>query len=192
MRRVAITGAGSVNALALDVPGTWAALAEARIGIGPLDFADVDRLTIRIGGQIRDWQAETRFARQEIALFDRATQFAVVAAAQATAQAGLTLTEGESLRAGVVMGTAGGGYTTIDDSYRTVYPQGKNRVHPFTIPRLMHNAAAAHLAMRHGLRGPAFTVSTACASSNHAMGQAFQMVRAGVADVMLTGGAEAT
>lgn len=192
MRRVAITGAGTVNALAGDVAGTLAGMTAGRVAIGPLEFVDVDRLTIRIGGQIHDWDAEAQFSRQEIALYDRATQFAVKAAAEAVAHAGLTLTEAETLRAGVIMGTAGGGYNTIDDSYRTVYPQGKNRVHPFTIPRLMHNAPAAHLAMRHGLRGPSFAVSTACASSNHAMGLAFQMVRSGAADVMLTGGSEAT
>lgn len=192
MRRVAITGAGTVNALAQDVPGTLAAMAEGRVAIGPLEFPDVERLSIRIGAQLPDWTPEARFTRQEIALFDRTTQFAVVAAAEAVAQAGLSLSEAETLRAGVIMGTGGGGYTTIDDSYRAVYAQGKNRVHPFTIPRLMHNAAAAHMAMKHGLRGPSFTVSTACASSNHAMGLAFQMVRSGATEVMLTGGSEAT
>ncbi|MCC0075839.1 MAG: beta-ketoacyl-[acyl-carrier-protein] synthase family protein [Rhodobacter sp.] len=191
-RRVAITGAGTVNALGGDVPSTLVALAAGRVAIGPLAFDEVERLSIRIGGQIRDWDAEGRFDRQELALYDRATQFAVEAARQAVADAGLTLTEGESLRAGVVMGTGGGGYTTIDDAYRAVHAQGKNRVHPFTIPRLMHNAAAAHLAMRHALKGPSFTVSSACASSNHAMGLAFQMVRSGACDVMLTGGSEAT
>ncbi|MCA0203208.1 MAG: beta-ketoacyl-[acyl-carrier-protein] synthase family protein [Proteobacteria bacterium] len=191
-RRVAITGAGSVNALALDVPGTYAALAAGRVAIGPLEFEDVERLSVRIGGQIRDWDAEARHSRQELALYDRAVQFALEAGRQAVAQSGLTLAPDEALRAGVVMGTGGGGYTTIDDSYRAVHVEGKNRVHPFTIPRLMHAAAAAHLAMRHGLKGPAFTVSTACASSNHAMGQAFQMIRSGAADVMLAGGAEAT
>ncbi|WP_417587640.1 beta-ketoacyl-[acyl-carrier-protein] synthase family protein [Pararhodobacter oceanensis] len=192
MRRVAITGAGSVNALAADVPGTLKALAAGQVGIGALDVPEVERLSIRIGAQIHDWDAEARFSRQEIALYDRATQFAVEAGAQACTAAGLQLTEAETLRAGVILGTGGGGYTTIDESYRAVYPGGRNRVHPFTIPRLMHNAAAAHLAMRHGLKGPSFTVSTACASSNHAMGLAFQMVRSGAAEVILTGGAEAT
>jgi len=191
-RRVAITGAGTVNALAPDVPGTLAALTEGRVAIGPMAFEEIERLAVQIGAQIRDWDAEARFTRQELSLYDRAVQFAVEAGRQAVAQAGLCLTEAESLRAGVVMGTGGGGYTTIDDSYRAVHAQGKNRVHPFTIPRLMHNAAAAHLAMRHGLKGPSFTVSTACASSNHAMGLAFQMVRSGAAPVMLAGGAEAT
>lgn len=191
-RRVAITGAGSVNALALDVPGTFAALAAGHVAIGPMEFQDIDRLSVRIGGQIRGWDAEARFSRQELALYDRAVQFALESGRQAVAQAGLVLAGDEALRAGVIMGTGGGGYTTIDESYRAVHVEGRNRVHPFTIPRLMHSAAAAHLALRHGLKGPAFTVSTACASSNHAMGLAFQMIRSGAAEVMLTGGAEAT
>lgn len=191
-RRVAITGAGSVNALAPDVPGTFAALAAGRVAIGPMAFDEIDRLSVRIGAQIRDWDAAARFGRQELALYDRAVQFALESGRQAVAQAGLSLTGDKALRAGVILGTAGGGYTTIDESYRAVHAEGRNRVHPFTIPRLMHSAAAAHLAMRHGLKGPAFTVSTACASSNHAMGLAFQMIRSGAAEVMLAGGAEAT
>lgn len=193
MRRVAITGAGTVNPLGLSVPETFAALAAGRVAIGPLrDLPDLERLAVRIGAQVAGWDAAARFSRAELVLLDRYAQFAVEAARQAVAQAGLALTEGESLRAGAVLGTGGGGYTTIDESYRAVWPEGKNRVHPFTIPRLMHNAAAGHLALRHGLRGPVFTVSTACASSNHALGLAFQLVRAGAAEVMLAGGAEAT
>lgn len=191
-RRVAITGAGTVNPLGLTVPQTWAAMAEGRVAIGPLDVPDLERLAIRIGAQVQGWQPEARFSRGDLALLDRYAQFAVEAAAQAVAQAGLVLSEAEGLRAGAVLGTGGGGYTTIDAAYRAVWPEGRTRVHPFTIPRLMHNAAAGHLALRHGLRGPVFTVSTACASSNHAIGLAFQMVRAGAAEVMLAGGAEAT
>ena len=104
---------------------------------------------------------------------------------------GLDLSEAEQLRAGVVLGTAGGGNLTVDDNYRTVYEEGKNRVHPFVVPRLMHNAAASHVSMEFGLKGPGFTTSTACASANHAMGQALMMIRAGMADIMLTGGSEA-
>lgn len=192
MKRVVITGAGTVNALAGDVAGTLAAFRDGRSAIGPLDFPEVERLSIRIGGQIRGWEAEARHTRSELALFDRVTQFALESARQAIAQAGLGIDEELALASGVVLGTGGGGYNTIDESYRAVHAQGKNRVHPFTIPKLMHNAAAAHVAMRHGLKGPALTVSTACASSNHAMGLAFQIVRAGGARVMLAGGAEAT
>lgn len=193
MRRVAITGAGTVNPLGQTPAQTFAAMQAGRVAIGPLaGLPDLDRLSVRIGAQVRDWRPEDRFDRQELALLDRYAQFAVEAARQAVAQSGLVVDADLAPRAGAVLGTGGGGYTTIDDSYRAVHVEGKNRVHPFTIPRLMHNAAAGHLALRHGLKGPVFTVSTACASSNHAMGLAFQLVRSGAAEVMLAGGAEAT
>ena len=191
MRRVAITGAGTVNALGLDVPTTLAAMREGRCGIGPLDFRDVERLQIRIGAQVRDFDPETRFNRQQLSLYDRFTQFTLVAAREAIGQSGLEFSGALADRAGVVLGTAGGGVNTWDENYRTVYEEGKNRVHPFVIPKLMNNAAASHVSMEWNLRGPTFSVSTACASSNHAMGQAFQMVRAGLADAMVTGGSEA-
>ena len=190
MRRVVITGAGTVNALASDVAGTYAAFAEGRCGIAALDIRDKDRLGIQIGGQVRDWQAETLFSRQEITLYDRFTQFTLVAARQAIAQAGLSFDGDLGDDSGVVLGTAAGGVNTWDESYRAVYAEGKNRVHPFVVPKLMNSAAASHVAMQFGLRGPSFSVSTACASSNHAMGLAFQAIRGGGAKVMVTGGSE--
>ena len=193
MRRVVITGAGTINPLGHSVAETFAAMAAGHVAIGPLaGLADLDRLSIRIGAQVKGFDPAAHFQPTEMSMLDRFAQFAVVAAGQAVAQAGLALSEAEGLRAGAVLGTGGGGYTTIDDSYRAVYPGGRNRVHPFTIPRLMHNAAVGHLARLHGLKGPVLTVSTACASSNHALGLAAQMIRAGAADVMLSGGAEAT
>ena len=191
LRRVVITGAGTINALGHDVPTTMEAFRQGRCGIGPLEFRDVDRLSIQIGAQVHPWQAEDYFNRQQILLYDKFTQFALLAAKQAVAQAGLDFQGALGLRSGVVLGTAGGGLNTWDENYRTVYEEGKNRVHPFVVPKLMNNAAASHVSMEFGLRGPAFTVATACASSNHAMGLAFQMIRSGGAQVMLTGGSEA-
>ena len=191
MKRVAITGAGTVNALALDVPGTLAALREGRCGIGALDIRDKERLGVGIGAQVLGWHPEVHFNRQQIALYDRFTQFTLHAAREAIAQSGLTFDGALGLASGVVLGTAGGGVTTWDENYRAVYEEGKNRVHPFVVPRLMNNAAASHVSMEWGLRGPVFSVSTACASANHAMGLAFQMVRSGAAPVMVTGGSEA-
>lgn len=191
MQRVVITGAGTVNPLGHDVAQTFDAFREGRCAIGPMDIRDVDRLTVRIGAQVRDWRAEDHFDARQIALYDRSTQFAVVAAAQAVAQSGLRFDDDLALRAGVVLGTAGGGLTTTDDNYRAVYEERKDRVHPLVVPRLMNSASTSHLSMIHGLKGPAFSISTACASSNHAMGLAFQMVRSGAAPVMLTGGTEA-
>jgi len=190
MKRVVITGAGTINALGLSVPETLAAMREGKCGIGPLEFRDVERLAIRIGGQVRGFEAEGRYNRQQIALYDRFTQFTLTAAREAIEQSGLTFTDELAARAGVVLGTAGGGVSTWDDNYRAVYEEGKNRVHPFVVPKLMNNAAASHVSMEWNLRGPSFTVSTACASSNHAMAQAFAMVRSGMSPVMVTGGSE--
>ncbi|HHS94255.1 MAG TPA: beta-ketoacyl-[acyl-carrier-protein] synthase family protein [Rhodobacterales bacterium] len=191
MRRVVMTGAGTINALGANIADTKAALAEGRSGIGPLDFADVDRLTVRIGAQIRDYDPGAHFNRQQIALYDRFTQFALLAAREALGQAGLTFNGESADRAGVILGNSGGGLNTLDDNYRTVYEEGKNRVHPFVVPKLMNNAAASQVSMAWNLRGPSFTVASACASSNHAMGQALLMIRSGMADVMVTGGSEA-
>jgi nodulation protein E len=188
MRRVVITGAGTVNALAHDLPGTFAALARGQGGIGPLTFRDADRLAIRIGAEVRDWQPQG-LPPDKLPLYDRVTQYALVAGAEAMAMAGLP--DGLGPRAGVILGTAAGGIQTWEDSYRAVFAEGKSRVSPLTVPRLMLNAPAAHLSIRHGLTGPVLAVSSACASANHAMGLAFQQVRMGAADVMLTGGAEA-
>ncbi|QPH54571.1 beta-ketoacyl-[acyl-carrier-protein] synthase family protein [Pontivivens ytuae] len=190
MRRVVITGQGAISALGRGADAALAAMRDGLSGIGELDFRDVDRLSIRIGGQVRDYDPAAHFSRQEITLYDPFTQFALIAAEEAIAQSGVTLDEATAPRAGVVLGNSGGGLQTIDENYRTVYEEAKNRVHPFVIPRLMNNAAASHISMKHGAQGPTFTVSTACASSNHAMGQAFEMIRSGVADVMVTGGSE--
>ena len=190
MKRVVITGAGTINALGHSVPETLEAMREGRCGIGPLEFRDVERLSIQIGGQVRGFGAEGRFNRQQMTLYDRFTQFTLAAAKEALAQAGLEFSGELSARSGVVLGTAGGGVGTWDDNYRSVYEDGKNRVHPFVVPKLMNNAAASHVSMEYNLKGPSFTVSTACASSNHAMALAFQMVRSGMAPAMVTGGSE--
>ncbi|MEY8827632.1 beta-ketoacyl synthase [Sedimentitalea sp. XS_ASV28] len=190
MHRVVITGAGTINALGHSVPETLAAMREGRCGIGELEFRDVERLSIRIGGQVRGFEAEGRFNRQQLSLYDRFTQFTLTAAKEAITQSGLEFHGDISARSGVVLGTAGGGVSTWDDNYRSVYEDGKNRVHPFVVPKLMNNAAASHVSMQYNLKGPSFTVSTACASSNHAMAQAFAMVRSGMAPAMITGGSE--
>ncbi|MDX5350774.1 MAG: beta-ketoacyl-[acyl-carrier-protein] synthase family protein [Paracoccaceae bacterium] len=188
MRRVVVTGLGTVNALALDVPGTFAAFRAGRTAIGPLGFRDAERLTIRVGAEVRDWD-EGRFTSSQLALYDRVTQYAMVAGDEALAMAGLAGPLGP--RAGVILGTAAGGIRTWEDRSRAVFAEGRNRVPPLVVPRLMHNAVASHLSIRHGAAGPVLSVSSACASANHALGLALQQIRAGAADVMLAGGAEA-
>ena len=190
MKRVVITGAGTVNALGLTVPDTLEAMREGRCGIGQLAFQDVERLSIQIGAQVHDFDETAHFNRQQLSLYDRFTQFTLIAAREALTQSGLEFSGELAGRSGVVLGNSGGGMTTLDENYRSVYEEGKNRVHPFVVPKLMNNAAASHVSMEFNLKGPSFTVSTACASSNHAMSQAFQMVHGGLAPVMITGGSE--
>ncbi|WP_298906575.1 beta-ketoacyl synthase [uncultured Aliiroseovarius sp.] len=191
MKRIVITGQGTINALGRNVPETLEAMREGRCGISNLEFQDVERLSIRIGAQVKGYEPEETFNRQQIALYDRFTQFTLIAAREAIGQSGLTFSGELAARSGVVLGTSGGGMNTLDENYRSVYEDGKNRVHPFVVPKLMNNAAASHVSMEWNLKGPSFTVATACASSNHAMGQAMQMIRTGMADVMITGGSEA-
>ncbi len=190
MKRVVITGAGTINALGNCVKSTMDAMAAGRCGISQLEIRDVERLSVRIAGQIKDYEPEKNFNRQQISLYDRFTQFTLLAAKEAVAQSGLVFNGELSARSGVVLGTAGGGVNTWDENYRAVYENGKNRVHPFVVPKLMNNAAASHLSMDYNLKGPSYTVATACASSNHAMGQAFHMIRSGTGQIMLTGGSE--
>jgi|TARA_B100001057_G_scaffold15105_1_gene14308 nodulation protein E len=190
LNRVAITGSGTINSLGHSVEKTFVNMAEGLCGIGPLFFRDVDRLDIKIGGQVKDFDPNTVFNRQQLSLYDRVTQFTLIAAKEAIEQSGIVFSGELAAKSGVVLGTAGGGVSTWDDNYRAVYEEGKNRVHPFVVPKLMNNAAASHVSMEYNLKGPSFTVSTACASSNHAMAQAFQMVRSGLSDVMVTGGSE--
>ena len=190
MKRVVITGAGTINPLGQSVAATLHAMQEGHCGIGLLDFRDVDRLSIKIGGQIQDFEPEAVFNRQQLSLYDRFTQFTLLAAKEALLQSGLVFAGELAAKSGVVLGTAGGGVSTWDDNYRAVYEDGKNRVHPFVVPKLMNNAAASHISMEYNLKGPSFTVSTACASSNHAMAQAFEIVRSGMSPVMVTGGSE--
>lgn len=187
MARVVITGAGTVNPLGHDRASTTAAMAEGKVAVGALNIPQLDRLQVKIGAQVTDWTGD--FDRSDLVWMDPFAQYAVASAREAFAQAGFR--RGEAPGAGVILGSAGGGLQTVDDSYRAVYAQGKSRVHPFTVPRLMASAAASLVARDLGLTGPGFTVASACSSSNHAIGQAFQMIRAGMLPVMLAGGSDA-
>jgi len=190
MNRVVVTGQGSISSLGLTADDTVSAMAAGTVGISSLDIRDVDRLSVKIGAQIHGFNPNDYFSDKQIAQFDRVTQFAMIAADQAMVQSGLELDEELALSSGVILGTAGGGLQTQDDSYRAVFEAKKNRVHPLVVPRLMCNAGASQISIAHGLRGPSYTVSTACSSSNQAMGQAFSMIRSGLSKIMLTGGAE--
>ena len=189
-RRVAVTGLGVVSALGTGREAHLDGLAEGRCGIGPVTRIDAARLMVKIAAEARDYEGEGRFSRQQLTLYDRVTQMALTAAEEAVAQSGIVFDEALGLRTATIIATAMGGLHTQDENYHAVYAEAKNRVHPFIIPKLMANAPVSQVSMAHGLRGPAWSVSTACASSNHAIGQAFQLVRSGAAEAAVTGGTE--
>lgn len=192
-RDIAITGMGAVSALGTDAQALWNGLREGRSGIAPLRHPRAAELRVRIAAQVP--QAPDLAARVDertLPLLDRTALLARVAAAEAVAQSGLDFADAAlGLRTGVVVGTGVGGQNTQDDQYHRLYAEQAARLHPLTIVRLMINAPASHISMAHGLRGPAFAVASACASSNHAIAQAMAMIRSGQADVVLAGGVDA-
>ena len=192
-RRIAITGLGIVSALGLDLAENWKTLCEGRSAIAPLEGVDGSRVGLKIqnAAQVRGFDPLKHFAGGKEAQLDRFAQFSVVAARQAIGDAGLTLTADLRERAAIVCGSAVGGQSAIEAGFEDLWVNGRGRVHPLTIPKTMANAGASHIAMDLGLSGPAYTISTACSSANHAIGQAFRMVRDGEAELAVTGGAEA-
>ncbi len=192
MNRVVITGLGAVSALGFDLRAHAEALRAGRSAIGPITIISTEGLVTKIGAEIRGFDPAAYFESGKIALLDRCAQLALVATREAVAASGLAFREGLGSRTAVVLGAGVGGQTTQDENYFRVYHEGAKRLHPFTIPKLMISAAASHITMEHGITGPSFTVASACASANHAIGVAFHMVRSGSAEVAITGGTEAT
>jgi nodulation protein E len=190
VRRVVITGLGVVSALGTGREAHLQGLREGRSGIAPISLIDPERLMVKIAAEAKQFRGEDHFDRQRLALLDRVTEMALVCAHEAVAQSGIEFGEALGLKTATVIGTAMGGLHTLDENYHAVYAQMKNRVHPLIIPRLMANAPVSQISMEYGLMGASWSVSTACSSSNHAIAQAFQLVRSGMADAAVTGGTE--
>jgi nodulation protein E len=192
-RRVAITGLGIISALGLDLAENWKSLSEGRSGIGPVNVPDVAGVGLKMqnGAQVRGFDPLKHFAGGKDAQLDRFAQFSVVAAREAIRDSKLELTPEMRRDAAIVCGSAVGGQAAIESGFEDLWVQGRGRVHPLTIPKTMANAGASHISMDLGLAGPVYTVSTACSSANHAIGQAFRLVRDGEAGLAVTGGAEA-
>jgi len=191
VRRVAVTGLGAVSALGIGIAPFWERVSTGVSGVRRIANFDATGFVAQVAAEVPGYDPAQHFTDAEQSLLDRFAQFALIAAGEACAQAGLTLTEAERDRAGVTIGSAMGGSVTQDQGYKRIYADGAVRLHPFTIPRIMNNAATSHVSMRHGLRGPALSIGTACAASAHAIGEAAEMIRAGRADVMIAGGADA-
>lgn len=190
--RIAITGIGAVSALGLGAQPLWEAMRDARSAIAPLIPPEgATGIRMQVAAALHGFDASTYFSPQKLALLDRSAQFALLAAAEALAQSGLVIDARVAPRAAVVIGTGIGGELARDEQSRRIYRDNAERIHPMSIVRAMTSAAASQVSIATGCRGPAFVVSSACASSNHAITQAALMLRHGLADVAIAGGTEA-
>jgi len=190
-RRVVITGLGCVTALAESADELFAALCEGKSGISTIESFDTGAYPVKFGGEIRNFEVTKYVDKRESKRMDRFTQFAVAAAKQAVDDSGIDFSKEDIFRAGVIVGTGIGGIKEIEDQHKKLLKKGPSKVSPFCVPRLMSNAASGTIAICYGVRGPNFCVTSACASGNHAIGEAFSNIVAGRSDIMITGGAEA-
>ncbi len=201
MRRVAVTGLGTICALGNNTKQTWEALRAGRSGIERIQSLDISSLRFQNGAEVRGFEPAKHFAADQCGFLDRFAQFAVLAAREALSNAGLSrealhstpgrLAQPLCERTAIVTGSCTGGQTSEDAQFRELYAAKAPRIHPLTIPRIMANAGASQIAMEFGITGPALTVSTACSSANHAIGEAYCMVREGRVDLAIAGGSEA-
>jgi nodulation protein E len=191
--RVAVTGIGSISSLGHNVGEIWAALEAGKSGIAPLTQAPLDQVNIKIAAEVKNYDETKRFDDRELLVYDRFTQFALLSAREAVADSGLDFKKDAALglETAVIVASGVGGWSTIDQAFYFLHKLGKPRAHPLTIPRMMISAAASQISMKFGLKGPAFCVSSACSSSNHALGEAYWMIRTGRARAALAGGSEA-
>lgn len=187
--RVAITGIGVVSALGLDRHHFWRSLAEGSCGIGPIQSIPTAGLRFQNAAEVRGFDPSQILDPKETDQLDRNAQFAVAAATEAIADAGLSGSL-PSESCAIATGCAVGGKASEDASYHDLYAEKKQRFHPLTIPRVMANGAASAISTKFGITGPVWNVSTACSSANHALGQAFAMVRSGQVEIALAGGCE--
>jgi 3-oxoacyl-[acyl-carrier-protein] synthase II len=190
MRKVVVTGAGLVTPLGVGVEESWRALLARKSGAGPITSFDASDLPVRIACEVPDFEPGDFLPAKEVSRTDRFTQMGVAAASMAWDSAALD-GKVEQARAGVIVGSGIGGLTTILDEHSAFLRGGARRVSPFTIPKLMPNAAAAAIAMKLRLSGTNYAPASACATGAHAIGEAFHTIRQGRADAMLAGGSEA-
>ena len=191
-RRVVITGMGAVSPFGAGAAALWNGLREGRCAIGPLRHDDSDVLRVKVAAQVPDsFDPASGIGERMLPQLDRTAVFALHAAREAIAQSGIDFAGGVGQRTAVVVGTGVGGETSRDEQTRRMYAEQASRMHPLTIVRVMTNAPASQIGIAHGLRGPTYAVASACASSNHAIIQAAQMIRFGLADAAVSGGTEA-
>jgi nodulation protein E len=191
MRRVVITGIGAISALGRNAAEFWSSLEQGRSGIAPLESPELSILRFRCGAEVRGYNSNCYFAEKQADYIDRFAQFAVIAAREAIQDSGIEWDQASRESTGIVTGSCVGGQSTEDIGFVELYQRGRPRVNPLTIPRIMGNAGASQISIEFGITGPSYNISTACSSSNHAIGQAYWMVRGGGAEIAITGGSEA-
>ncbi len=190
-RRVVITGLGTVNPLMFDLPGFWSALCAGKSGIGPIEWFDTTKFKVKFGGEIRGWQPEKYIDKRTAKHLDRFAQFALAAAVNAVKDSGLDLPSEDPTRCGVIVGSGIGGLSEFEEQHSRLEKDGPGRLSPFMIPKMIANSAAGIISIEFGLRGPNTSVTTACASAGNAISDAHRAIQYGLADVMVSGGAEA-
>lgn len=190
-RRVVVTGLGTVNPIAHTVRQYWQGLLAGTSGIAPITLIDVSNHKVKFGGEVKEFDPSAVIDSREAHRLDRFCQFAVVAAHEALADCGLDLGKLDPFRAGVILGSGIGGIAEFETGVETLLKKGPARVSPLVIPKMIANSAAGVISIRHNLRGPNTTVSTACSSAAHALGDAMRQIAYGFADVMVSGGTEA-
>lgn len=190
-RRVVVTGLGTVSPFGLGVEKLWAGLTAGQSAIRPIELFDVSDFPVKFAGEVKDYVALDHFEKRKLRHLDRVTQFALLCADEAIKDAGIDLDAHDRTRIGAIVGSGIGGLDTTEQQVLKLHNRGVRKVSPFLVPMMMINAASGEVAIRHGLKGPNFCVSSACASGNHALGLAMQMIRYGMADAVLAGGTEA-
>jgi len=190
-RRVVITGMGTVNPLASDLPGYWEALLAGRSGMGPIEQFDVSAFKVRFAAEVKGFAPEKVIDGKLARRLDRFAQFAMVAGAHAVADCGIDFSREEPFRCGVIYGSGIGGLNEFESQHAKYIQTGPRHISPFVVPKMIVNSAAGSLSIEYGLRGPNTAIATACASAAHAIGDAFKTIQHDLADVMISGGAEA-
>jgi len=190
-RRVVITGLGCVTALSESVDELFAALCEGRSGVSNIESFDASAFTVHFGGEIKHFDVTKYIDKRESKRMDRFTQYAIAGAINAVADSGLDVSQEDPYRVGVIVGTGIGGIKEIEEQHVRLLEKGPGKVSPFCVPRLMANAASGNIAIQFGARGPCFSVTSACASGNHTIGEAFWNIASGRSDAIITGGSEA-
>ncbi|MCK4649324.1 beta-ketoacyl-ACP synthase II [bacterium] len=189
-KRVGITGIGAITPIGNNVPEYWAALSQGKSGIEKTTLFDVSQFTSQIAGEVKGFEPEKYIDKKEARRMDRFAQFAMAATFEAIQDSKLDLSKEDTKRIGVLLGSGIGGLGTIEKEHKVLLEKGPRRVSPFLIPMLIIDIASGMVSIKYGLKGPNFAVVTACASSAHAMGDAFKIIQRGDAEAMVTGGAE--